>query len=66
MLAAAGVWISVTVTPACGLFTVKVKSEMLVVPGDSLAAIECDVFRVAVPLQTRSKLARVHAVGAPA
>lgn len=65
LFAAEGVCTSVTVTPACGLLTLNAKPEIVVVPGVSRAAIECEVSLFAVPLHARSSEAAVQLLAAP-
>lgn len=60
LLAALGVWVSVTVTPAWGFCTAKVNPEMLVVPAGIWAAMLTSVVWVAVPLQVLDLRASVQ------
>jgi len=46
-----------TVTPDCGLLTVKLKPVIAVTPPGMFAAMETAVSTFAVPLQTRSRRA---------
>jgi hypothetical protein len=63
--ACVGALSKLTVTPDCGLLTVKLNPVIDVTPPGMLLAIDTVVSTFAVPLHTRSRLAYVQFDGAP-